>query len=94
MMQNLRNTLLTATLGVFWCGLAASATLAQEVDLSEVGHTRGEAEAPIAVVEFGDSVRLLNHREGTFLSVVAPGVGEAAECWIVLVASVLSAWTM
>jgi protein-disulfide isomerase len=28
--------------------------LAQEVDLSEVGHTRGEAEAPIAVVEFGD----------------------------------------
>lgn len=26
--------------------------------------------------EFGDSVRLLNHREGTFLSVVAPGVGK------------------
>jgi protein-disulfide isomerase len=28
--------------------------LAQEVDLSEVGHARGEADAPIAVVEFGD----------------------------------------
>ncbi len=54
MMQSLRTSFLTALLAVVWCGVAGCAALAQEVDLSEVGHTLGEADAPIAVVEFGD----------------------------------------